>query len=182
MLGAEHGGRGEDDQVNARVDDLLVGIEADEHAFVGDILSALGKLLADAIETVDEHIAQGGNLDAVGSIEQVADGTRATSAAADETGFQFAACDGLVGEFGNVVLALGTQGSHLGLLRGTGGQERRSDGAGQSKLSRRGEEFSSVDIFHCFMGLLWCLMFFITRTTRTARTTRISRVKIWFGY
>ena len=91
MLGPEARRRGQHHQV-AAVDHLLVGVEADEAAVVGDVelvLAVLGvpDCIAAVPQAILEHIGQGVDLDIVGGSRRLADvvgRTGAAAAAADQ--------------------------------------------------------------------------------------------------
>ncbi len=88
VLGPEAGRGGQHHQVTA-VDDLLIGVEADEAAIVGDIdlILVVAHALTAVPQVVLEHVAQGIQLDVVAGAGRRADvvgGAAAPAAAADQ--------------------------------------------------------------------------------------------------
>src|SRR6185295_1128395 len=82
---AESGGRREEDEVHAAVDDLLIGVPTGEHVVRADFVAvelAQGPLRA--LDAVGEHVAERGELDVGGGGEAVLGGAGAAAAAADE--------------------------------------------------------------------------------------------------
>ncbi len=104
VLRAEARRGGQDHQV-AAVDDLLVGVEADEAAVVGDVELLLDDVVvlesfAAALEAVLEDVAEGVELDVVGGAGGLADvlgGAGAAAAAADQADLDRVAAGGVNG-------------------------------------------------------------------------------------
>ena len=129
-LRAEDWGRGEDDHVDAGVDDLLVGIEADEAFVLWHFLSTLvDETVAHVVQAVFEDIAQGNDLDVVSSIQEVDDGSAASTSTSDETYLQLWAVDGFVRKFGDIVFTLLLERCKFAAARATGKQGRSSYGS-----------------------------------------------------
>src|SRR5262249_31422145 len=95
VLRPEAGGRRQQDDVDAAVDDLLIGVEADEAAVVGQVdavvailhllaLADVDKAIAAALEAVLEGVAQSVEDEVRRGVQAVIGRTAAAAAAADQ--------------------------------------------------------------------------------------------------
>src|SRR5207247_10640760 len=84
--GTERRWRGQQGEVHAAVDHLLVGVPADEAAVLGDLVlvAQAGEIPAAIVEAVAEEIAQSDDLDTGRGVHAVARGAGAAAAAADQ--------------------------------------------------------------------------------------------------
>ena len=110
MNRAEYGRRGKYDHVDAGINHLLVGIESDIYMIVRDFYTPLFlQRLADPFDPVGKNVSESDHLDAVSSIQQIAQGTVSASAAADEADFQLPAVSRLVVKHGHIIITGGAQ-------------------------------------------------------------------------
>ena len=145
----EDGRRGHNDHIHPGVDDFLISVKAREAMILRDFLSMfLGDGLAGGLDPVGEHVAKGGDGDAVRRGEEIAHGTGAAAAAADETGLEGTAVDGLVRQFGNVVGTGFPERGDLGFLfpAGAGGEELSAHQTGRADDGGGREEGPSVHL------------------------------------
>ena len=175
VVGAEYWRSSADDHVNTRVDNLLVGVETDEAVLLWHFLTTfVDEAVANIVQTILKYIAKSNNLDIVGCIEQVDDGTATASATTNETNLQFWTIDGLVGEFWYIVFALFLERSEFLFARTTGKKCRGCYCSGSNSCSTS-QKVASADSFffhRCvvFIGLIsLCLVSYFVGTSHTTR-------------
>ena len=106
MFGAEVGRSGENNHVNARVDNLLVCVEAYEAVLGGDLLLVFVlQIVANVFYSLGEYVTQCHYLDVVGCCQCILDGAVTATTATNEAYFELSAVDSFVGKLGYIIFS-----------------------------------------------------------------------------
>ena len=151
---------GDNHHVHTGINDLLVGIEACEAVIFRNFLIPFGlEVFAKAGQTISKDIAQGRDLDSVGGIQQILNGTASTAAATDHADLKFLSVDGLVRKFRNIILARLSEGCHLAGFVTTcaGGQQDAAAYQTYTDLGAFTKKGSSVHFVAHFIDSLYVI-------------------------
>ena len=151
---------GDNHHVHAGVYHLLVGVEACEAVIFRNFLIPFGlEVFAKAGQAISKDIAQGRDLDSVGGIQQILNGSASTAAATDHTDLKFLSVDGLVRKFRNIVLARLSEGCHLAGFVTTcaGGQQDAAAYQTYTDLGAFTKKGSSVHFVAHFIDSLYVI-------------------------